>query len=175
LRCVSGPRRGQEFISSGPRIRIGRSRDNDIILVESESPPSSGRHAEALAERGAWWIVDAGSTNGTYVNGVAVDRRRLKTGDVLTFGDDQFVVAGSRGPLWLALAAVAALAVAGAAAYTTRKRAPPIRTNRRRGARPCMRSRLRTTAGERSSAPHSRSIQMASLRQMLTWRMPPPA
>ena len=124
LRCLSGPRRGQEFISSGPRIRIGRSRDNDIILVESESPPSSGRHAEALAERGAWWIVDAGSTNGTYVNGVAVDRRRLKTGDVLTFGDDQFVVAGGRGPVWLTLAAVAALAVAGAAAYTTRKRAP---------------------------------------------------
>ncbi len=124
LRCLSGPRRGQEFSSSGPRIRIGRSRDNDIILVESESPPSSARHAEALIERGAWWIVDAGSTNGTYVNGVAVDRRRLKTGDVLTFGADQFVVAGGRRAVWLALAAVAALAVAGAGAYTARKRSP---------------------------------------------------
>jgi S1-C subfamily serine protease len=122
LRCLSGPRRGQEFISRGPRIRIGRSRDNDIVLVESESPPSSGKHAEALLDRGAWWIVDAGSTNGTYVNGVAVERRRLKAGDVLTFGDDQFVVAGGRRAVWLALAAVAVLAVAGAAAYSVRKR-----------------------------------------------------
>ena len=124
LRCLSGPRRGQEFISRGPRIRIGRSRDNDIILIESESPPSSGRHAEAFIERGAWWIVDTGSTNGTYVNGIEVDRRRLKTGDVLTFGDDQFVVAGGGRAVWLALAAVVALAAAGAAAYTVRKRAP---------------------------------------------------
>jgi S1-C subfamily serine protease len=124
LRCLSGPRRDQEFISCGPRIRIGRSRDNDIILVESESPPSSGRHAEALIESGAWWIVDAGSTNGTYVNGVAIERCRLKNGDVLTFGNDQFVVAGGRRALWLTLAAAAALAAAGATAYTARHGTP---------------------------------------------------
>jgi hypothetical protein len=124
LRCLSGPRRDQEFISSGPRIRIGRSRDNDIILIDSESPPSSGRHAEALIESGAWWIVDAGSTNGTYVNGVAIERRRLKTGDVLTFGNDQFVVAGGRRILWWTLAALAALAAAGAAAYSAGNRRP---------------------------------------------------
>ena len=73
LRYLSGPRRGDELIFSGPRVRIGRSRDNTLLLTESESPASSGRHAEALLEGGVWWIVDCGSTNGTYVNGTRVE------------------------------------------------------------------------------------------------------
>jgi S1-C subfamily serine protease len=125
LRYLSGPRRGDELIFSGPRVRIGRSRDNTLILTQSETPASSGHHADALVERGVWWIVDAGSTNGTYVNGARVERGRLRAGDLLSFGDDRFVVAGGSRALWLTAGAVLALAamVAGVT-YATRRRSP---------------------------------------------------
>lgn len=125
LRGSSGPRRGQEFVFSGPRVRIGRSRDNDLILSETDDPRSSGHHAEALAEGGRWWIVDRESANGTWVNNQRVTRHRLAAGDVITIGDHQFVVAGVRRPImWTVVAMAALVAVVGAAAYATRQRTP---------------------------------------------------
>ena len=94
LRSIAGHRRGQEFVFSGPRVRIGRSRDNDLILPDRDRPVSSSHHAEALLDAsGAWWIVDTDSSNGTRVNDVVVARHRLQNGERLTLGDEQFVVA----------------------------------------------------------------------------------
>jgi S1-C subfamily serine protease len=123
LRYESGPRRGDELIFSGPRVRIGRSRTNSLVLTETDTPSSSGHHAEALIERGAWWIVDSGSTNGTFVNGAPVQRRRLRAGDVLAFGDDRFVVSGER-RIWLATAAAAVVAMIVAVGYVAYRRTP---------------------------------------------------
>ncbi|HJZ77209.1 MAG TPA: trypsin-like peptidase domain-containing protein [Vicinamibacterales bacterium] len=109
LRFTTGARRGEELIFSGPRVRIGRSRDNTLVLTDTEAPLSSGHHAEAILEHGAWWIVDSGSRNGTFVNGVRVPRARLSRGDAVRLGDDQFVVAG-RSPVATAVAIVAAAA-----------------------------------------------------------------
>jgi S1-C subfamily serine protease len=93
LRAIAGWRRGQEFVFSGPRVRIGRSRDNDFILPERETPASSGHHAEALLDSsGAWWIIDLNSSNGTRVNGAFVLRHDLQSGDRIAFGDEQFDV-----------------------------------------------------------------------------------
>ena len=93
LRAIAGWRRGQEFVFSGPRVRIGRSRDNDFILPERETPVSSGHHAEAVLDSsGAWWIIDLNSSNGTRVNDVVVQRHGLQSGDRITFGDEQFAV-----------------------------------------------------------------------------------
>ncbi len=122
LRCVSGPKRGQEFIFSGPRVRIGRSRDNDLVLPQTDAPASSARHAEAFLETGRWWLADVGSTNGTYVNGLPITRRRLVPGDVLAFGDDQFVVGRGRTLAWSTVAGAAVLIVAVAAAFTANRR-----------------------------------------------------
>jgi S1-C subfamily serine protease len=128
LRFANGARRGEELIFTGPRVRIGRSRGNTLVLTESDAPLSSGHHAEALLERGAWWVVDNNSTNGTFVNRAPVTRRRLAKGDLLAFGDDEFVVAGvqrvvSRAAILAAIAAVAA-AVSVVAVVATR-RTPP--------------------------------------------------
>jgi V8-like Glu-specific endopeptidase len=115
-------------VFSGPRVRIGRSRDNSLILTESDAPASSARHAEAVVEGGAWWIVDAGSTNGTFVNGARVDRRPLAVGDRLAFGDDHFIVAAAGRTGWLAAAAIAAMiAVVAAGTLATRRRTPVSR------------------------------------------------
>jgi FHA domain/Trypsin-like peptidase domain len=124
LRYLSGPRRGDELIFSGPRVRIGRSRDNALILAESDAPSSSARHAEAFVDGGVWWIHDSGSTNGTYVNGAKVERHALRAGDLLAFGDDQFSVRGSDRTVWLTAGAVAVLfGVVASVLYATRTRA----------------------------------------------------
>ena len=94
LRSIGGGRRGQEFTFSGPRVRIGRSRDNDLILPERDNPSSSSRHAEALLDAsGEWSLVDVGSSNGTRVNDTSISRQALKSGDRIAFGDEVFVVA----------------------------------------------------------------------------------
>ena len=124
LRYLSGPRRGDELIFSGPRVRIGRSRDNALILSESDTPVSSGRHAEALVDGGVWWIHDSGSTNGTYVNGAKIERHALRSGDLLSFGEDQFIVASGRQTLWPIAAAVVLVAVIAGGLYATRRRSP---------------------------------------------------
>ncbi len=99
LRFVTGPRRGQEVAWTGPRVRIGRSRDNDVMLAEREGARSSAHHAEARYEDGAWWLVDLHSTNGTFVNGTRIDRQRLRRGDRLTLGDEDLVICGRRPPI----------------------------------------------------------------------------
>jgi len=126
LRSTTGARRGEELIFSGPRVRIGRSRDNTLVLTESGSPLSSGHHAEAIHEYGEWWIVDSGSRNGTFVNGVQVQRACLRRGDAVRLGDDEFVVAGqSRVAVAVGVvAAAASLALAGA--WIATRRQPPV-------------------------------------------------
>jgi len=98
LRSITGARRGQEFVFSGPRVRIGRSRDNDLILPERDNPFSSSHHAEAVLDSsGRWSIVDVGSQNGTLVNRLMVARQVLNSGDTMKLGDEEFVVLfGSR-------------------------------------------------------------------------------
>lgn len=109
LRSLNGPRRGQEFVFSGPRVRIGRSRDNDLVLPERDTPESSAHHAEALLDdAGTWWIVDVGSSNGTRVNDVFVARHALTSGDQLILGNEMFRVAFGAPRRWAAAAVIVA-------------------------------------------------------------------
>lgn len=125
VQFLTGPRRGQQAAFSGPRVRIGRSRDNDLILPDSDPPLSSALHAEAVLERGVWWIVDLGSTNGTLLNGVRVSRQRLGRGDRLAFGADVVLVETARDRR-IVLIVAAALVVALVSAYAVRQLRAPI-------------------------------------------------
>lgn len=93
LRFTNGPGRGRTLEFTSSPVRVGRSRDNDVVLPEDHSPESSARHAEFRYDSGAWWIVDLESTNGTTVNGSAVRRARIEDGDRIGFGEFT-VVAG---------------------------------------------------------------------------------
>lgn len=58
---------------------IGRAEDCDIVLTDREV---SRRHAQIRGESGSYVLVDLGSTNGTMVNGVRVERAiPLRSGD----------------------------------------------------------------------------------------------
>lgn len=64
-------------------VQIGRSPDADVVLPD---PNVSRRHAEVRPEGGGFVIRDAGSTNGTRVNGSVVTERALEHGDEIAIG-----------------------------------------------------------------------------------------
>jgi FHA domain len=79
---------GHEWVLDSASISLGRSAQNDIELGEDEF--ASARHARIEPRLDGVWIEDAGSTNGTYVNGGRVRRaRKLRPGDVVKIGETE--------------------------------------------------------------------------------------
>ncbi len=70
----------QEIQLTKPRTTIGRRPGNDIRL---ENLAVSGEHAVVLQTSEGYVLEDAGSTNGTEVNGQRVEKHPLKDGDVI--------------------------------------------------------------------------------------------
>jgi len=69
---------------------VGRHDENTLMIDDAFV---SGAHAEVMFDQGAWWLVDLGSTNGTFVGGRPVRARiRLANGDVVQFGRATFRV-----------------------------------------------------------------------------------
>lgn len=92
LTVESGPEHGRTFALEG-ELTIGRSPDNDVALSD---PQVSRRHARIVLEDGRVTIEDAGSLNGTYVNGERAGRARLSANDAIVIGDTKLrVVAGA--------------------------------------------------------------------------------
>ena len=78
-----GGRVGQSFALQGDRMMIGRSPDAEIFL---DDVTVSREHAVLVRRSGAWFLDDAGSLNGTYVNRRRIDSHRLEDGDELQVG-----------------------------------------------------------------------------------------
>ncbi|HYY04279.1 MAG TPA: FHA domain-containing protein [Gaiellaceae bacterium] len=77
---------GADFELNSAQVTIGRGGQNDIALPRDEYV--SARHARFEPRRDGVWVQDLGSTNGTYLNGVLLERpRRLAYGDVVRVGD----------------------------------------------------------------------------------------
>jgi pSer/pThr/pTyr-binding forkhead associated (FHA) protein len=80
---------GRSFPAGPVPLTIGRADDNAVPLPDDEF--ASGHHARIESQRDGVWILDLGSTNGTYVNGARLDGRRLlHEGDVVQIGDTDF-------------------------------------------------------------------------------------
>ncbi len=84
LQAVAGPHTGMQFSLTQGAI-IGRDPRCDIALVADNR--LSRQHARIILENGVWILEDGGSTNGTYVNGVQVQRQVLSGGDAIQVGD----------------------------------------------------------------------------------------
>ena len=80
---------GQRLTLDLPLTRLGRHPQSDISL---DDITVSRRHAdiERLAD-GGYEIRDAGSLNGTYVNGERVEKARLGNGDEVQIGKFRMV------------------------------------------------------------------------------------
>ncbi len=64
LEVVRGENEGEVFKVKF-KTRIGRERDNDVVLLD---PKTSRYHAQIALEAGQWILKDLGSANGTYLN-----------------------------------------------------------------------------------------------------------
>lgn len=83
-----GPEVGERFYIDKPELTIGRDPEADIFLNDV----TISRHHASLSLVGEKVLVrDAGSLNGTYVNGVCVDSAELQHGDALQIGRFQMI------------------------------------------------------------------------------------
>lgn len=88
LHMIKGmPADARFAISHG--MRVGRSRESDIFLVD---PSVSRNHAMLELHEDHVIVRDAGSTNGTFVNGERVQLRALRPGDRVAFGKTEMAV-----------------------------------------------------------------------------------
>jgi pSer/pThr/pTyr-binding forkhead associated (FHA) protein len=79
---------GTAFEAGPVPTTIGRADDNVVVLTDDDY--ASGRHARVESGLDGTWVVDLGSTNGTYVNGERLEgRRRLHEGDLVQVGDTE--------------------------------------------------------------------------------------
>lgn len=78
---------GQSLPLTGPDISIGRAVDNDLVL---EARGVSRHHARIVWEAGRYWVLDLGSTNGTFVSGRRVTHEPLAGGEEISFGGALF-------------------------------------------------------------------------------------
>ena len=71
-----------ELSGSAP-LSVGRAVTNDCAVVD---PTISRKHADLKVTPGGVEVMDAGSSNGTFVNGVQIEKSLLVPGDEVTFG-----------------------------------------------------------------------------------------
>jgi ABC transport system ATP-binding/permease protein len=73
-------------------IKIGRRPDNDVVLSDLGV---SKQHAELrLSSTGRYQIIDLGSHNGTFVNGIRVNEAELTETDIVSIGHATFRLVG---------------------------------------------------------------------------------
>jgi pSer/pThr/pTyr-binding forkhead associated (FHA) protein len=77
---------------------IGRNPQNDIVLND---PCVSSYHAKIRMEDGSYFIYDFATTNGTWVNGRKIYRKRIVEGDIVTIGQSSFAFITPETPLSL--------------------------------------------------------------------------
>ena len=87
LKFVSGSRRGTTVRFGREPVRIGRSASAELRFDGAEDATVSTHHAQIVFERGAYFLVDTGSKNGTWVNGRRITaKHELRSGDKVGFG-----------------------------------------------------------------------------------------
>jgi pSer/pThr/pTyr-binding forkhead associated (FHA) protein len=79
---------GRGFETGPVPLTFGRAGDNSAVLSGDDF--ASSHHARVEAQRDGIWILDLGSTNGTWVNGERMDgRRKLREGDRVKIGQTE--------------------------------------------------------------------------------------
>lgn len=70
-------------------VEIGRNNDNDIVIKD---PYISAKHAKIILDEEVFFLEDADSANGTFLNGDRLmDAVKLKNGDRIKLGQVEFL------------------------------------------------------------------------------------
>ena len=87
LMGVSSPYKNKLFHLGGGKITIGKSSENDIVIIDNSV---SALHAQLIEANGAWKLLNLLSENGTFVNEQRIQTATLHNGDQLRFGTRLF-------------------------------------------------------------------------------------
>jgi len=87
LEQLTGDGEGRIIELKGKRVSFGRGSENDIVIL-SESV--SRNHAAIFKKQSNWFVEDAGSKNGVFVNGSFHKKAPLTAGDVIQIGEIAF-------------------------------------------------------------------------------------
>ncbi len=88
LAFVSGPMMGKSLELTAEVTTIGAAEGSTVHLVDNGV---SRKHAGIRKAEGGYELADLGSTNGVYVNGEKVAKRKLQLGDVIRVGTTEMV------------------------------------------------------------------------------------
>jgi pSer/pThr/pTyr-binding forkhead associated (FHA) protein len=79
-----GVTKGRIYEVTSPLAHVGRAGHNDVVIDDDSV---SETHAKVQRRDDGWYVVDVGSTNGTYVGGTRISaERRLEGSPDLRFG-----------------------------------------------------------------------------------------
>ncbi len=87
LEVIKGNDEGKIFYIDQNEAVIGRHEDCDFEVRDAEI---SRKHLRIFCEDRRWFVQDLGSTNGTFVNKLRVDRYMVHPGDKIKAGQTQF-------------------------------------------------------------------------------------
>src|SRR5437763_718273 len=89
LRVTGGPEKGKLFtLEEGKTLVLGQAEGTPGCLRDPRLGPA---HCRLEYAAGKIVLTDGGGAGGTQVNGEAVTRRELRTGDVLKLGDTKIL------------------------------------------------------------------------------------
>ncbi len=83
IEVVDGPDKGKQAVGNDAAIVVGTAPDNQLPLTDFTV---SRYHLEASVRPGGIAIADLGSTNGTYVGAVRVERALVPAGTTVRLG-----------------------------------------------------------------------------------------
>lgn len=84
IEIVAGPQAGQRVDLAGPEVRVGSARGCDLLLLDGAV---SRHHLTLKVERGSVRVVDAGSRNGTVLDGVNVRDAYARASSTISIGN----------------------------------------------------------------------------------------
>ncbi len=88
LTIAEGQGRGQKFSFATVDVTIGRGATNDVVLNDAGV---SRNHARIQRQGSGYFLLDNGSSNGTELNGVVIERPQLlREGDLIGVGPVAF-------------------------------------------------------------------------------------
>ncbi|MGE0784351.1 MAG: sigma 54-interacting transcriptional regulator [Sandaracinaceae bacterium] len=96
IAVASGVDAGREAALTARSLRVGTAPDNDLVLTD---PSVSRHHFELRLHEEQPWVIDAGSTNGTFINGVRVHRALAAHGSRIDVGSTSIHVVASAQPV----------------------------------------------------------------------------
>jgi pSer/pThr/pTyr-binding forkhead associated (FHA) protein len=90
IQFLNGPRAQEKVRLAQFPVVFGRTHDSSVVM--DWDGMVSGRHFEVSCAEGAYFLRDAGSRNGTRINGSPVLSQRLYSGDLIEAGSSQLRV-----------------------------------------------------------------------------------